>query len=831
MPKPFRKAISDFSGGIVDYFSSRDIQDNQFQEFENLDNSIPGRLERFKSDLEVSGSSTANNFIAGAEGANHHLYSTEWAEGNFLEKTVSKLGHADYIDRGLASSSASDNDILRVDLGANTRHKLSVGETIEILDNNSPILYGLNQVARVVNIVDDNIFDIRVKFNIGHTNLDNTALTSVSNVKVRYLPEATGALWSTVFGTIGSNPQTGLTSNTPGFSRTPANQAQNAVSSDNITIATPTENNAFKFVNGNSYTSSGGSFPPTPYDMIIHTGYGFKDSSFKVGQTIKYVSSGDNGYTPYDGTTATIVSIDENGYAIHLNTSGTLAVTSNEQDYPAYEGFYSGELSGYDATWVDREFDGWSTLDKSRPVFYSHGGVLRVSDANFYNTGNKNKWFGFINSPRYGNDIDTGKSPKSRKPDIATNIKEWRVSDNTLAPPTVVKMAGWGDPTGQVINAGEVGLFVYDPRTYEDIPLNRREHIMYPDAVKRDAFSDLDRYACTFIYDGANESELSRDEEGNIGIDGFKVITPEEIPDNDFLVTYEDAPLTTPVEHEVKVVSYDTGTYDAGDRACTKVRLSSETDGVDGAHKVLKEGDIIRAGSEKMMILKIDAHAGSNAWVTFNVHRAILGTEPFDATGMNVYRVQQRQKARAMNLVLCANDNTPASTTLTDGSSNITLTANKALGANANGKINIEFDWSAGSTGNATITTLIDPSDEKSLNLKVVLVRNGYDIRDVHIVDAINNGAVNNGAASANIDVTVTHDISQFVTASTTTTGSGVLFNNNSSALLGAGTPGVNVNALNPRITGINLYWNPYGDADWYLVNYYDIEKGWSKDI
>ena len=84
MSKPFRKAISDFSGGLVDYFSSRDIQDNQFQEFENLDNSIPGRLERFKSDLEVSGSSTANNFIAGAEGANHHLYSTEWAEGNFL---------------------------------------------------------------------------------------------------------------------------------------------------------------------------------------------------------------------------------------------------------------------------------------------------------------------------------------------------------------------------------------------------------------------------------------------------------------------------------------------------------------------------------------------------------------------------------------------------------------------------------------------------------------------------------------------------------------------------------------------------------------------------
>ena len=79
-----------------------------------------------------------------------------------------------------------------------------------------------------------------------------------------------------------------------------------------------------------------------------------------------------------------------------------------------------------------------------------------------------------------------------------------------MAPPTVVKMAGWGDPTGQVINAGEVGLFVYDPRTYEDIPLNRREHIMYPDAVKRDAFSDLDRYACTFFYDGANESELSR---------------------------------------------------------------------------------------------------------------------------------------------------------------------------------------------------------------------------------------------------------------------------------------------------------------------------------
>ena len=36
--------------------------------------------------------------------------------------------------------------------------------------------------------------------------------------------------------------------------------------------------------------------------------------------------------------------------------------------------------------------------------------------------------------------------------------------------------------------------------------------------------------------------------------------------------------------------------------------------------------------------------------------------------------------------------------------------------------------------------------------------------------------------------------------------------------------------SLNKRITGINLYWNPEGDVDWYLVAHLDILDGWSDD-
>ena len=36
--------------------------------------------------------------------------------------------------------------------------------------------------------------------------------------------------------------------------------------------------------------------------------------------------------------------------------------------------------------------------------------------------------------------------------------------------------------------------------------------------------------------------------------------------------------------------------------------------------------------------------------------------------------------------------------------------------------------------------------------------------------------------------------------------------------------------SFNKRITGINLYWNPEGDVDWYLVAHLDILDGWSDD-
>ena len=126
-PRPFRKAISDFSGGIVDFFSSRDLQDNQFQEVKNFSTETPGKIERIRSKIDASGDSPTNQFKIGQSGANFHSYSTEWAEGNYLEKVVDKVGNAFFIDMGATGGSA-DNDIARIDLGASLLHKLSDGD-------------------------------------------------------------------------------------------------------------------------------------------------------------------------------------------------------------------------------------------------------------------------------------------------------------------------------------------------------------------------------------------------------------------------------------------------------------------------------------------------------------------------------------------------------------------------------------------------------------------------------------------------------------------------------------------------------------------------------
>lgn len=50
----------------------------------------------------------------------------------------------------------------------------------------------------------------------------------------------------------------------------------------------------------------------------------------------------------------------------------------------------------------------------------------------------------------------------------------------------------------------------------------------------------------------------------------------------------------------------------------------------------------------------------------------------------------------------------------------------------------------------------------------------------------------------------------------------------------GAHCPGIqvvwNTATLDKRITGMNIYWNPKGDVDWYQVVYLDVNTGWSDD-
>ena len=50
----------------------------------------------------------------------------------------------------------------------------------------------------------------------------------------------------------------------------------------------------------------------------------------------------------------------------------------------------------------------------------------------------------------------------------------------------------------------------------------------------------------------------------------------------------------------------------------------------------------------------------------------------------------------------------------------------------------------------------------------------------------------------------------------------------------GARCPGIqvvwNVATLDKRVTGINLYWNPKGDVDWYQLVHLDVNTGWADD-
>ena len=261
-----------------------------------------------------------------------------------------------------------------------------------------------------------------------------------------------------------------------------------------------------------------------------------------------------------------------------------------------------------------------SDFSSGTPVFdfLVHNQVLRISDGAF---GNRSKWYGHIKRNVLGQSTGLAAEnqlPKYHYPQHRQTIDDWFLKDAGVQAPTIVKMSmahdGGDDLTADA--GAEVGLFVYEPRhKYDDGATENDEHNAWDNAMDNETFDPADRYALTYLYDYVQESELSRDSDGNIGISGFEVEkgSDEEVDSND-------------------TISADLS--ETGDNF-------SVTDGSDFSQYTYIKVD------EEIMFIK---YISSN---TLYVRRGQLRSQPQEHTsGTAIYYRSSPQKARAINLVL-----------------------------------------------------------------------------------------------------------------------------------------------------------------------------------
>ena len=289
---------------------------------------------------------------------------------------------------------------------------------------------------------------------------------------------------------------------------------------------------------------------------------------------------------------------------------------------------------------------GWDSGKDVKPVFYSQNSILRISDANFRNN-NPTKWHGFINNFYFGSHVLYNKTPNFTAAIPASSHSiGYETLNQEITSPVVRKMDGQYDSTGEVYKARDVGIFVYDPLEFSEAPTNRKEHVFWADASTNETFKKGDRYSATFIYDRVNETELGRDVHNDIGVTGFNVITPPEKESE--LLIYEDA---TGNETNVKAVGAISSLI-----TDNEISLSTDSAGEKGACELIADGDFIKIGSEIMCIVSRTAHAGSDLFQVFQVHRGVKGTSlvTSDGTGegLDVYSHPIHQKARAISVVL-----------------------------------------------------------------------------------------------------------------------------------------------------------------------------------
>ena len=501
---------------------------------------------------------------------------------------------------------------------------------------------------------------------------------------------------------------------------------------------------------------------------------------------------------------------------------------------------------------------GWG-IDPTEDIdidFFVGNGSVRISDSNM-NTNNISKWFGHIKRNVFGQKDATSNtdgnelymmSPSPSKPNQAEEINKWEIYDQHIKPPANVKLTSYLDRDNICKNVGDVGVFVQDPwlntrrftgDVWEDTDRDWwgnfcLDAMVWPDTDSRTTFSEKDRYAVTYVYDYASESELSRDEFGNLGISGFPCYKPPNI-----VLEQEDTMFSKKIHENVN-----------------KVQNYLEFESRDDLQSLI--GKVIRINSEKMYVIRgQNGFAGGFSNNVVTVMRGVLGTSPQEhtgdagtSTGDDIFFVQETQPARAVSIVV----NTGAkSCTSREDTGNISailnasgdvhylkLKTNKRLGLK--GKL-IRFTIEHTTTG-------FDVGTMGANTFEIAMIRDGSEIEIKlkcdngggrtftcqQILDIINTGTcsgktgvfpgvVPGSVQNAGEGLTAERFVSFFDEASFY--GSGTLDGSPTA------TQAVDVKMedngsnssedWNSRITGINLYWNPEGETDFYLVNSYDI--------
>lgn len=138
-----------------------------------------------------------------------------------------------------------------------------------------------------------------------------------------------------------------------------------------------------------------------------------------------------------------------------------------------------------------------------------HNQILRISDGSFLNDP---KWYGHIKRDMFGEGVTYHfDGYRFRKPPMATAHNSWVSEDTELTPPIVVPMKYVFDQNNDINVPNEVGIFVH----YPDGTVTDPELIP---SVAANTFKSKDKYTVTFLYDYVQESELARDENGDIGV-------------------------------------------------------------------------------------------------------------------------------------------------------------------------------------------------------------------------------------------------------------------------------------------------------------------------